>query len=127
MKNNLLAITASLCSSSLLCASVVATAQTSAPAAAPTRQPYQAQPWKSIPIPPLAPFHPAEPKRIVLKNGLVIFLIEDHELPFISGFIEMKGGSRNESADKAGLVSLYGEAWRTSGTATQNGDKLDDI
>jgi zinc protease len=105
---------------SLLCASLLAMAQTPAPTT-------QVQPWKSIPIPPLAPFHPAQPKRIVLKNGIVMFLIEDHELPFVSGFIEMKGGSRNEPADKAGLVDLYSEAWRTSGTATQDGDKLDDI
>jgi zinc protease len=87
----------------------------------------QAQPWRSIPIPPLAPFHPAQPKRIVLKNGIIIFLVEDHELPFVTGFIEMKGGSRDEPAAKAGLVDLYGDAWRTSGTATQDGDKLDDI
>jgi zinc protease len=95
-----------------------------APAAAPATQ---AQPWKSIPIPPLAAFHPAQPKRIVFKNGVVIFLLEDHELPFINGFIEMKGGSRDEPAAKAGLVDLYGDAWRTSGTASQDGDKLDDI
>jgi len=87
----------------------------------------QAQPWKSIPIPPLAAFHPAKPKRIVLGNGIVIFLAEDHELPFINGFIEMRGGSRDEPADKVGLVDLYGDAWRTSGTATEDGDKLDDI
>ncbi len=105
----------------LLSASVFATAQVTAPA------PSQAQPWKSIPIPPLAPFHPAQPKRIQLKNGAVIFLAEDHELPFISGFVEMKGGARDEPAAKAGLVSLYGDAWRTSGTTTQDGDKLDDI
>src|SRR5271154_3737777 len=130
MKRNRQAIAASLfsswlCASSLLCASFVASAQT-ATATAPTQQPSQAQPWKSIPIPPLAPFHPPQPKRIVLKNGLVIFLIEDHELPFISGFIEMKGGSRDEPADKAGLVSLYGQVWRTSGTAATPGDTLDD-
>jgi zinc protease len=100
-------------------ASLLATAQAPAPA--------QSQPWKSIPIPPLAPFHPAQPKRIVLKNGIVIFLAEDHELPFIDGFIEMKGGSRNEPSAKAGLVDLYGATWRASGTARQDGDTLDDI
>jgi zinc protease len=89
--------------------------------------PTQPQPWKAIPIPPLPAFHPEQPKRIVLKNGIVIFLIEDHELPFIDGFIEMKGGSRDEPAAKAGLVDIYGDAWRTSGTTTQDGDKLDDI
>ncbi len=107
----------------LLCVPIFAPAQTATPAAPSA----QAQPWKSIPIPPLPPFHPAQPKRIQLKNGAVIFLAEDHELPFISGFIEMKGGSRDEPAAKAGLVELYGDAWRTSGTATENGDKLDDI
>ena len=87
----------------------------------------QAQPWKQIPIPPLHPFHPTQPKRIELKNGLVILLQEDHELPFINGFIEMRGGSRDEPAAKTGLVGLYSDAWRTSGTASKDGDQLDDL
>jgi zinc protease len=85
-----------------------------------------AQPWKQIPIPPLHAFKPAQPKRIELANGLVIFLQEDHELPFINGTILIRGGSRDEPDAKLGLVSLYGDTWRTSGTATVNGDKLDD-
>ena len=28
----------------------------------------------------------SQPKKIVLSNGLVIFLQEDHELPFVNGF-----------------------------------------
>ena len=83
--------------------------------------------WESIPVPPLHPFHPAKPKRIELKNGLVILLEEDHELPFVSGFIEMRGGSRDVPAAKVGLIGLYGEAWRTSGTAKNPGDALDDL
>ncbi len=121
MKRQSFAIAALLCAASLN-APRSATAQNAAAAT-----PAQAQPWKSIPIPPLASFHPAQPRRIVLKNGVVIFLAENHELPFINGFVEMKGGSRDEPASKAGLVDLYGDAWRTSGTTTQNGDKLDDI
>jgi len=84
------------------------------------------KPWEKIPIPPLHAFHPQQPKRIVLKNGIVIFLQEDHELPFIDGFINIRGGSRDEPAAKAGLVRIYGEAWRTSGSVTISGDKLDD-
>ena len=38
------------------------------------------QPWQQIPIPKLPEFHPAQPKRIELPNGMVIFLQEDHEL-----------------------------------------------
>jgi zinc protease len=87
----------------------------------------QAQPWKQIPIPPLRPFHPEQPKRIELKNGMVILLQEDHELPFINGVINIRGGSRDEPANKAGLIDLYGDTWRTSGTASKDGDALDDL
>jgi zinc protease len=83
--------------------------------------------WKTVPIPPLPAFHPKQPTKITLKNGMTIFLQEDHELPFINGFIMIRGGSRDESADKAGLTDLYGAAWRTSGTAAVSGDKMDDI
>jgi len=86
-----------------------------------------AKPWTKIPIPPLHDFKPVEPKKIVLANGLTIFLQEDHELPFVNGSILIRGGSREEPADKIGLVSLYGQAWRTSGTKTQSGDALDEL
>jgi zinc protease len=105
--------------------SVTAPARPHATSAATT--PQQAQPWKKIPIPPLPAFHPEQPKRIVLDNGMTIFLEEDHELPFIKGFVILRGGSRDEPASKVGLVDLYGEAWRTSGTAKMTGDQMDDI
>ena len=93
----------------------------------PDAGPKQAEPWMKIPIPPLHAFHPEQPTRIELKNGLVILLEPDHELPFINGTINIRGGSRDLPADKVGLVDLYGDAWRTSGTATQSGDQLDDL
>jgi zinc protease len=86
----------------------------------------QEKTWRQIPIPPLPAFHPEQPKRIELRNGMVIFLQEDHELPLISAGARIRGGSRNEPADKTGLVSLFGDVWRTGGTATQTGDQLDD-
>ena len=87
----------------------------------------QSEPWMKIPVAPLREFHPEQPKRIELKNGMIILLEEDHELPFINGTINIRGGERDVPAAKKGLIGLYGEAWRTSGTATQNGDKLDDL
>jgi zinc protease len=107
----------------LLSTPVFSLAQTAAPSPTP---PHQAQPWKSIPIPPLHAFKPVEPTKFELPNGVTIFLEEDHELPFISGFIRIRGGSRDEPADKVGLVSLYGATWRTSGSAQNSGDALDD-
>jgi zinc protease len=86
----------------------------------------QATNWKQVPIPPLPAFHPQEPKRIVLENGMIIFLQEDHELPLIKGSARIRGGSRSEPADKTGLLDIYGEVWRTGGTKDQTGDQLDD-
>lgn len=86
-----------------------------------------AKPWEQIPIPPLPAFHPEQPKRIELSNGMVLFLQEDHELPLINGVMRIRGGSRVEPAEKVGLVSLYGQTWRTGGTETQTGDQLDDF
>ena len=86
----------------------------------------QATDWKQIPIPALPAFHPQEPKRIELPNGMVIFLQEDHELPLINGVARIRGGSRDEPANKAGMLDMYGEVWRTGGTKSQTGDDLDD-
>ncbi len=91
-----------------------------APAAA------QATDWQKINIPPLPAFHPQEPRRIVLPNGMIIFLQEDHELPLIDGVARIHGGSRSEPADKTGMLDMYGEVWRTGGTKAQTGDQLDD-
>ncbi len=92
-----------------------------------TLQSQQVKPWEQIPTPKLHDFKPQQPKRIELKNGIVLFLQEDHELPFIFGSVNIPGGSRDEDPAKAGLVSLYGQSWRTSGTAKMSGDALDDL
>ena len=84
------------------------------------------QPWQQIPIPNLPAFHPAQPKRIELPNGMVIFLQEDHELPTIDGTARIRGGERSVAANKIGLMDVYGEVWRTGGTKSQTGDQLDD-
>ncbi len=86
----------------------------------------QAKDWREIQKPALKAFEPQQPKRVVLPNGLVIFLQEDHELPLIRGTARLRGGSREEPAGKLGLASAYGQVWRTGGTKTRTGDQLDD-
>jgi len=93
----------------------------------PTSATAQATDWQQINVPPLPAFHPQVPKRIVLPNGMVVFLQEDHELPLIDGMARIRGGSRSEPAAKTGLVDLYSEVWRTGGTKSQTGDQLDDF
>ncbi len=88
----------------------------------------QSKPWEKIPIPKLHEFQPQQPKRIELKNGIVVFLQEDHELPFISGSVLIPGGSRDETDPaKTGLLDLYGAAWRTSGSEKMGGDAMDEF
>jgi zinc protease len=84
------------------------------------------QTWQQIPIPKLPAFHPPQPKRIALPNGMVVFLQEDHELPTIDGTARIRGGERSVPANKTGLIDVYGEVWRTGGTKSQTGDQLDD-
>jgi zinc protease len=93
----------------------------------PDEEQQKAQPWKEIPIPPLPAFHPQEPRRIALPNGMVVFLQEDHELPVIGGTAMIRGGAKLEPANKAGMLDIYGEAWRTGGTSKRTGDELDDF
>ncbi|HEX6504753.1 MAG TPA: pitrilysin family protein [Terriglobales bacterium] len=83
--------------------------------------------WQQIPVPPLPAFQPNEPRRMVLPNGMILFLQEDHELPLIDGFARIRGGSYSEPAGKTGMVEIFGEVWRTGGTKTQTGDQLDDF
>jgi zinc protease len=87
----------------------------------------ESKPWEKIPVPPLHAFNPQEPKRIELKNGIVLFLQEDHELPFVSGSVLIPGGARDEDPAKAGMIDLYGQAWRTSGAEKLDGDAMDDL
>lgn len=128
-----------LMSSALLLASFLP-AQETRPQTKTTRQGHQqaakevektapstrAKPWKKIPIPPLPAFHPAQPKRIELTNGMVIFLEENHELPLITATARIRGGSILEPVDKVGLIDIYGDVWRTGGTKARTGDQLDD-
>lgn len=83
--------------------------------------------WRDIPTPPLRKFETQQPKRIELPNGMVIFLQQDRELPLVSGTAIIRGGAREVPADKAGMMDIYGQVWRTGGTASRTGDELDDF
>ena len=63
-------------------------------------------------------------ERYELPNGLVVYLMEDHELPLVSGSATFRTGSRFEPADKVGLASITGDAMRLGGTQTLSPDDL---
>ncbi|MFZ2489969.1 MAG: pitrilysin family protein [Thermoanaerobaculia bacterium] len=80
-----------------------------------------------IKFPPLRKVQLPQPKRVLLGNGMVIFLQEHRELPLIRGTATIRGGERDVPADKAGLASILDESWRTGGTKTKSGDQLDEF
>jgi len=77
-------------------------------------------------IPPLHPVKEVKLSRHVLGNGLVLYLLENHDLPVVLGQTYVKGSSLWDPAAKVGLGGLTGEVMRSGGTAAHSGDWLDD-
>ncbi len=77
--------------------------------------------------PKLPAFTVPKPVRFVLPNGLVVMVMEDHELPLVNVVARIRTGALLEPADKSGLASLTGQVLRTGGTTTIKPDALDEL
>jgi predicted Zn-dependent peptidase len=71
-------------------------------------------------------FTPPEPERVVLENGMVVYLLEDHELPLITITATMRTGSWLDPADKVGLAAMTGSVMRTGGGGTFSAEQVDE-
>ena len=71
-------------------------------------------------------FTPPEPDRVVLENGMVVYLLEDHELPLVSITATMRTGGWLDPADKVGLASLTGSIMRTGGGGGLSAEQVDE-
>jgi zinc protease len=94
-----------------------------APGAAQTRTPVDP---RKIVAPPLKPIPVVRPERFTLKNGLVVFLLENHDLPVVSGSVYVRSTPSWISDDRVGLGTVTGQVMRSGGTARHPGDWLDD-
>ena len=92
-----------------------------APAAA------QVKDYRDIKFPEMRRMTIPKPERVVLDNGMIVLLLEDHELPLIEVMARVRTGSRLEPADRIGLAGIFGTVLRTGGTKTRTGDQLDDF
>lgn len=70
-------------------------------------------------------FSPLQPERVELPNGIILYIMEDHELPLLSVTAVVRTGSIYDPAGKEGLAKLTGIVMRTGGTATMTGDAID--
>jgi predicted Zn-dependent peptidase len=75
-------------------------------------------------FPPVA-LNPPEPERVVLENGLVVYLLEDHELPLVTVSATIRTGGWMDPSDKVGLAALTGLSMRTGGTHHTGAAELD--
>jgi predicted Zn-dependent peptidase len=55
-----------------------------------------------------------------------LYLLEDNELPIISGTVRVRTGNLFDPADKVGLASITGTVMRSGGTKSKTGDQLDE-
>ena len=81
---------------------------------------------EDLTYPPLPEVKIPQPTRVVLPNGMVVFLIEDHELPLVGVSAKIRTGARLEPVDKVGLAGLTGTVLRSGGTTTRSGNALDE-
>ena len=61
-----------------------------------------------------------------LSNGVVVFVVEDHELPLVSLSLTIRTGSYLDPSDKIGLASLTGSQMRAGGTTSMNAADFDE-
>jgi zinc protease len=71
--------------------------------------------------PPRAPDH-----RVVLKNGMVVFIAEDPTLPLVNVALTIRTGSWLEPAGKEGVASLTGSQIRRGGSRALTAEQLDE-
>jgi predicted Zn-dependent peptidase len=73
-------------------------------------------------------FTPPSPKdhRVVLSNGMVVFIAEDRALPLVSIALTVRTGSWLEPAGKEGLAAMTGSQLRRGGTKSLSAEALDE-
>jgi predicted Zn-dependent peptidase len=105
-------------------ARLLAAAAVTAALAAPALS--QVKDYRKIKFPEMRKMTIPEPQRIVLDNGMVVMLLENHELPLIEVMARVHTGSRLEPAGKIGMAAMFGQVLRTGGTKTRTGDQIDE-
>ena len=81
---------------------------------------------RTLPVPALHAIHSVKPERYTLPNGAVVFLLENHELPVVTGTAYFAMGPAVIPDNRVGLASVTGDVMRSGGSKAHPGDALDD-
>ena len=68
----------------------------------------------------------AKDHRVVLKNGMVAYIIEDRALPLVSIQVMIRAGAWLEAPGKEGLARLTGSQMRAGGTKSLTAEQFDE-
>lgn len=83
--------------------------------------------YTDLTFPPVPEIKVPDYTRFQLANGMVVYLMEDHELPLVGGTALIRTGDRLEPADKVGLAGIMGSVMRTGGTLRRSGDEINEF
>ncbi len=83
--------------------------------------------YTELTFPPLPEVQVPAYDRFQLPNGMVVYLMEDHELPLVGGTALIATGDRLEAAAKVGLAGIVGEVMRSGGTRNHSADELNQL
>ncbi len=89
--------------------------------------PAPAPSYRTLKYPPLREIKIPEVATSTLSNGIKLYLVENHELPLVSGFALVRTGNLFDPPEKIGLAQITGTVMRTGGTPTETGDQLDEL
>ena len=92
-----------------------------------TAAPAGALPPKDLKYPPLHTLQVPAAATFTLPNGMKLRLLEDHELPLISGIALVRTGSLLDPPERTGMAQLAGNTLRAGGTAAKTGDQIDSL
>jgi predicted Zn-dependent peptidase len=67
-----------------------------------------------------------EQYRHVLSNGVVAYLVEDHDLPLVNVATLVRTGTYLDPVGKEGLAALTGSQMRIGGTTSKNAEQFDE-
>jgi len=79
---------------------------------------------RKMTFPPLK-FQLPKSERVQLKNGMIVYLLQDHELPIVNLSAYLNAGSIYEPSEQVGLAALTGTTLRSGGTVKTPPEKLD--
>jgi len=83
-------------------------------------------PPEKISFPPLR-FSPPSAQRIILENGLRLYIMEDHELPVVKVTLLIAAGAMYDEAGEEGCAELTAALMRSGGTELMTPRQLDEI